>query len=98
MATKEVVMRPLKDGSGFSPCSASEENVGKRRCNHTASSVSFNVKVNKLGRSVQEVVVSEDYEKLDTRDKKEVISSFISSLPVISKEEADDLIAQLRNM
>ena len=36
---KQGVMRPLKDGSGYSICYCKEENVGKLRCNHILESV-----------------------------------------------------------
>lgn len=94
----QVVMRPLKDGSGYSPCSASEENVGKRRCNHVHSSVSFNVKVEKVGSRIEEITVSDDYDKLDKRDKTVVVEKFIQSLPEIDQNTADSILSQLRGM
>lgn len=96
--SKNVVMRELKDGSGFSACNASEENVGKRRCNHKHSSVSFNVQINKIDNKLQEVVVSEEYNKLDKRDKKAVVKAFVESLTPIDKETADFVLDKLRNM
>lgn len=98
MKSSTVAMRELKDGSGYSECRSSEENVGKRRCNHVHSSVSFNVQVNKIGRSVKEVVVSDDYNKLEKRDKETVVKAFISSLTPIDEEKAESILKQLRNM
>ena len=96
--SSKVVMRPLKDGSGYSPCSASEENVGKRRCNHTRSSVTFNVTVEKVGSRIEEITVSDTYEKMDKRDKTEVVSCFVNNLPEIDQETASSVIAKLREM
>lgn len=93
-----VVMRPLKDGSGYSACNASEDNVGKRRCNHTASTVSFNVEVRKLGGKVQEVVVSDEYEKLDKRDKATVVSKFVQDLEPIEEKKLENILNILRDL
>ena len=98
MSSSNVVMRPLSDGSGYSECHASEENVGKRRCNHTLSSVSFSVQVNKVGPRVKEIMVSDDYDKLEKRDKESVVKMFLSSLEPIDDDVADDIISQLRKM
>lgn len=40
---KKGKLRPLKDGSGYSICYAADENVGKRRCNHTLEGHSYPV-------------------------------------------------------
>ena len=98
MNSSNVVMRELKDGSGFSACRASEENVGKRRCNHVHSSVSFNVQVNKVDSHIKEVIISDDYDKLDKRDKGTVVKTFIYSLEPLDGDQAEDIIAQLRQM
>lgn len=96
--TTTTVMRELADGSGFSPCSASDENVGKRRCNHIPSSVKFTVQVNKIGPRVNDIVISDDYAKLDKRDKQQVVKKFVKSLAPIDKDTADNIISQLRDM
>lgn len=98
MSSSTVVMRELKDGSGYSECRSSEENVGKRRCNHVHSSVSFNVQVNKVGPRVKEVIVSDDYNKLEKRDKETVVKTFISSLTPIDEDKAESILEQLRKM
>ena len=98
MSSSTVVMRELKDGSGYSECRSSEENVGKRRCNHVHSSVSFNVQVNKVGPRVKEVIVSDDYNKLEKRDKETVVKTFISSLTPINEDKAESILEQLRKM
>lgn len=94
MKSSNVVMRPLKDGSGFSPCKASDENVGKRKCNHTHSTV-FNVKVTKIGRNIQTIEISDEYDKLDKRDKQEVIKKFTEALDPISKKQFDKVKKEL---
>lgn len=98
MSSSTVVMRKLKDGSGYSECRSSEENVGKRRCNHVHSSVSFNVQVNKVGSRVKEVIVSDDYNMLEKRDKETVVKTFISSLTPIDENKAESILEQLRKM
>lgn len=97
MNSSTVIMRELKTG-GYSPCHAKEENIGKRRCNHIHSSVTFNVQVNKIDSRVQEVVISDDYDKLDKRDKEKVVKTFISSLQPIDESKADSILEQLRDM
>lgn len=98
MNNENVTMRQKKDGTGFSPCASAEENIGKRKCNHLAETISFNVQVEKIDSHVKEITVSPDYEKLDKRDKKVVVQKFISNLEPIDKDTADSLIATLRDL
>lgn len=96
MKSSSKVIRQTKDGD-FTPCSAAEENVGKRRCNHVPNSTSFKVQVNKLNRNTQEIIVSDEYDELDKRDKKAVISKFISDLEPINKKELNNILEQIRD-
>lgn len=88
------VMRPTKDG-GVSFCSASEENVGKRRCNHVGGDVKFNVEVNNISRGMTEVVISDEYNSLEEEDKVEVIKEFISTLQPVSKKKVNSVLNKL---
>ena len=96
--TTAVIMRPLADGSGFSPCFASEENVGKRRCKHAHSTVNFNVQIEKDGSRVTEVKVPKEYLTMSKKDKEVIVAKFIDTLKPIDKATADRVIAQLQNM
>lgn len=91
------VMRPTKDG-GVSYCSSSEENVGKRRCNHVPGDVKFNVEVNKLSHGLTEVVISDEYNDLDEDNRVEVIKEFVSTLEPISKKKLNTVLSQLSKM
>lgn len=93
-----VVMRQTSEGD-FSPCAAAEENVGKRRCNHLpGDSNKFEVQINKIDGRVKEVVISEDYNELDKRDKVTVVKKFVSTLEPISKKDLDLVLKELRAM
>lgn len=89
-------MRPLPDGT-YTPCYAKEENVGKRRCKHLGGDdVKFEVKINKVDAHVKEVIISDEYEELDKKDRLEVIGKFISTLQPIDQEEVDSVLDVLR--
>lgn len=90
-------MRENKDG-GVSYCSAPEEKVGMRRCNHVPGSVKFNVEVNNISKGLKEVVISEDYDKLDEGDRIEVIKEFASTLEPINKKTLNKVLDQLSKM
>lgn len=93
-ASQTKVVRERKDG-GYSPCSATEENVGKRRCAHVHGGTSFKVEINKLGPKLEEIVISEDYEKLEKRDKEEIVKKFISTLEPIDQKTLNRVLADL---
>lgn len=95
MTTK--VMRPTKDG-GVSFCSSSEDNVGKRRCNHIPGDVKFNVEVNQISHGLTEVVISDEYNELDEDNRVEVIKEFITTLKPISKKKLNSVLDQLSEM
>lgn len=98
MSSQAVVMRPLADGSGFSACYASEENVGKRRCKHAHSTVNFNVQIEKSGSRVTEVKVPQEFISMPKKDKEAVVNKFIDTMRPIDKATADRVIAQLQKM
>ena len=98
MKTSTAVMRPLKDGSGFSVCQAEEENVGKKRCKHSYSEVSFKVKITKVDSRIKDIEVSDEYNKLDKRDKQTVVKTFVENLEPVSKDVAANILAKLRTL
>lgn len=97
MAGKTVTMRERKDG-GFSPCVAKEENVGKRRCNHIPGNVSFKLKTDKLGKSLTEVKIPQDFIDMAKKDKVKFATSLVDTLEPISKAKAEKAIKELRNL
>lgn len=97
MATKTTVIRELKTG-GFSPCAAKEENVGKRRCNHIPSDVSFKLKTDKLGKSLKEVTIPQEFIDMAKKDKVKFATSLVDTLEPISQAKADKAIKELRNL
>lgn len=97
MSNSTVTIRETKDGD-FTPCRAQEENIGKKKCNHLKSSVTFEVRVNKVGRGIKTIEVSDEYERMDKRDKKQVISKFISDLAPVEDAKVDKIIEELRSI
>ena len=59
------IIRPLKDGSGYSICRASDENVGRRRCKHCLEDVFASVTDKKQladAKDVSKVLTDNGYE------------------------------------
>ena len=90
------IIRECKDG-GYSPCSASEENVGKRRCTHINGGSSFKAQFNKLSNKVEELVVPEDYiKKIEKEDKEEIVRKFVTNLEPMDKKMAEQVLNKVR--
>lgn len=88
-----VIIRPLKDGSGFSPCVAAEENVGKKRCNHSHGGSTM-VAINKVAPGTSEIVVdTSSISELNDDEKTGLIKGFVTSLKPISKSKLKEVLS-----
>lgn len=91
------VMRTCK-GGGCTMCNASEENVGKRRCNHILDNASIEVRREK-GINFIDISGNVDNEKtsFSMKASQTKIKSFISSLSNgLSKEDQESILSVLR--
>lgn len=93
-------MRPLADGSGYSECHATDENVNKRRCNHKLEGGSMEVR-KEPGSGTKFIdikdAVSDDSVSIKATDEK--IHNYISTLSnSLSKEQRDAIIKELREL
>lgn len=95
--SRTIVMRELKTG-GFSPCVAKEENVGKRRCNHVPSNLSFKLKRDKLGTRLERVVIPQEFLDMAKKDKVKFAASLVDTLEPVNKQKADKVVKQLREL
>lgn len=89
-----VVIRPIK-GGGFGPCKASEENVGKKKCNHTLGN-DMVVAVKKIAPGTSEIIVDEEsINKLSQNEKVDLIKGFVTSLKPITKKQLETVMPLL---
>jgi hypothetical protein len=96
MTNNTRTIRELEDG-GYSFCSASEENVGKRRCKHIPGSVSFEVQVNKVDGRHSEIVIPEEFTNMTKQEKLAVVNKFVENLKPIDEETAEQIISEIRS-
>lgn len=98
---KNGIIRPLK-GGGCSECKASDQNVGKRRCNHVLDNAKM-VVVDRHQRGVKFIDISGQVDGknvgFSVKASDEEIKSYISNLSSgLSAKDKDDILNKLRNM
>lgn len=100
MSKKIGVLRARKDGTGCSLCRASDENVGKRRCNHILSNVSMTVRKEGSTNFVNiDGKMNNKNTSFSIESSTDEIKSYISSLSAgLKKKEKDAILDTLRNM
>lgn len=92
-----AMMRTRKDG-GCSMCNATDENVGKRRCNHVLDNASLEVR-REQGTNFIDISGTVNNEKtgFSMKADQKKIKSFITSLSSsLSKEEQEGILSVLR--
>jgi intergrase/recombinase len=88
------VMRPRKDGTGYSLCVAKEENVGKRRCVHILTDASFEV-VKQDGINFINITGEDTELTIKATEKK--VKDYISALSnALTQTEKDEILKALR--
>ena len=92
------VIRTRKDG-GCSICRASEENVGKRRCNHVLDNAEIKIRKDGATKFVDiSGKINNNNEKFSIKTSEEQIKKYISNLSKgLSKKQKDDILNTLRN-
>lgn len=93
--SETAIMRPLKDGSGYSVCRAPEDKVGYRKCNHIANTVSFEVQVTKVDNKINEIVIGRDFVELNTGDKVALIERIIEKMEPVPADKAARILKKL---
>lgn len=86
MVKKVGKLRPLKDGSGFSICYSSDENVGKKRCLHQ-SGEAFVIKNN---------TIKDTSEISEKEAEKNVKTKVLEISKKLTKEEKEEILTSLR--
>lgn len=92
-----AMMRTCKNG-GCSLCNATDENVGKRRCNHILDNASINVRKEK-GTNFVDISgqIEGENSAVSIKANETKIKSFITSLSSgLSKKEQDSILSILR--
>lgn len=95
MASQPAVMRPLKDGAGYSLCRAPEDKVGKRKCKHVPNTVSFEVQVKKIDDKINEIVIGENFIELNTGDKVALIERILDKMEPVPADKAAKILNKL---
>lgn len=92
-----AMMRTCKNG-GCSLCNATDENVGKRRCNHILDNASINVRKEK-GTNFVDISgqIEGENSAVSIKANETKIKSFITSLSSgLSKKEQESILSILR--
>lgn len=92
-----AMMRTCKNG-GCSLCNATDENVGKRRCNHILDNASINVRKEK-GTNFVDISgqIEGENSAVSIKANETKIRSFITSLSSgLSKKEQESILSILR--
>jgi hypothetical protein len=100
MPAKQIgVIRAKKDGSGCSLCRASEENVGKRRCNHILDNANMQIVMSEKGINYIDISgqVNKKRTELSIKADEEKVKGFISNLAKgLSKKDQESILSVLR--
>ena len=91
-----TVLRPKKDGSGYSECSSPDELVGKGRCCHVLGEAGEQVlSLNKIQRGMYEVKI-DDSEKqsssINISAQKDTIIKFFNSMAKLDDEQVKKIV------
>ena len=92
-----AMMRTCKNG-GCSLCNATDENVGKRRCNHILDNASINVRKEK-GTNFVDISgqIEGENSAVSIKANETKIKSFITSLSSgLNKKEQESILSILR--
>ena len=88
-----TMIRPRKDGNGYSECSSPDDKVGKGRCVHILS-VGPTMELTKIQRGTYEVKVCES--SLTIQAQKESIIDFFNKIPKIDEAQQKKIIDFLK--
>ena len=99
MAKVQGVLRPRKDGCGCSLCTASEENVGKRRCVHTLNGVSMTVHRDGNTNFVNiDGTIDDNDVSLSIKATQKKVKEYITNLSNgLSKKDKENVLNALRS-
>lgn len=87
-----AVIRPLKTG-GYSVCRASEENIGKRRCQHIGGSNVQSFPVQKT-QGLETINV----EEVKNKKEKDIRSYFNKLTNALSDKDRNLILSELRSV
>lgn len=87
------VLRPNKDGSGWSICHACDENVGKKRCIHTL--VGGSMKMNRVGN----MNLLEDNNDISLEEAEKNVKERVQEISLkLDEKEKEEILEELREM